>query len=373
MKTLLMSVSSLLLLGIAYASCSRTQEAASFHTGTEDLTSIELPQPLSWTDTTLQLYSSIQLIFEDSKGNLWFGTANRGICKFDGKQYTYFKEIDGPWKNNLILSIQEDSRGNIWIQSTEMLLCYNGTSFKHYPLENRMQTPEARRAQQQYSKEWNTAPKSIWFRAGADGQVVQIDGEHIRRLSIPKPNGNSPAGNSYNPYWVFSVLQDSQDQVWLGTLSGGLVQYSGKHFSYLGKEEIKNAIVSLFEDAEHNIWIGTEEGEVYVYNDEGLHNFSNAQHFKVTDEKGTPRAIWAITEDKAGNMWFGTEGSGAWKYDGNQFTNYNLDNGLPDLHILTINQDQNGTLWFGTARGAVVTLKGNSFHLENENYLSDGC
>jgi len=56
--------------------------------------------------------SIIRSILHDSKGNYWFGSDNDGICKYDGKYFTYFSTDNG-LSNNQIRTIQEDTQGHI--------------------------------------------------------------------------------------------------------------------------------------------------------------------------------------------------------------------------------------------------------------------
>lgn len=374
MKTLCILPFILSLLFLQTTACSRAQETTAPTGKTEVFMPAAPANPQSWTDTTLQLYTAVQLIFEDSRGNIWFGTQGKGVCKFDGTTYTYFREFDGWLRDSPILSIQEDKFNNIWIQNSAALFRYNGNTFTSFPLENRTETPEALRAQKHSSNNWKTAPGDLWFRAGANGQVVQLEDEAFNRLSIPKPANNSSAQTSYNPYWVFSLLQDSHQNLWLGTLSGGLIRYTGKQFAYLGKETQAAPIMSLMEDSKGNIWAGNTAGEVFLYNAGGLSNFSKAQQLIVANQNGRPGAVWTIEEDAQGNIWFGTEGGGAYRFDGQHLKQFSLEQGLSDTHILSIHQADNGTLWFGTARGGVYTFENETFHLQSLTPPSgEGC
>ena len=62
---------------------------------------------------------AIYSIYEDSKGNIWFGTSNLGIYLFDGEEISWMYEnhlIETPEGGNFgIRSIAEDQDGNYWI------------------------------------------------------------------------------------------------------------------------------------------------------------------------------------------------------------------------------------------------------------------
>ncbi|MFM9950048.1 MAG: two-component regulator propeller domain-containing protein [Saprospiraceae bacterium] len=63
-------------------------------------------------DTTL-VSQYIRSIFQDSKGNLWFGTIGEGVVRYDGKTLTYFSNPDG-FISNSVYAINEDKNGNLW-------------------------------------------------------------------------------------------------------------------------------------------------------------------------------------------------------------------------------------------------------------------
>ncbi|MEZ4903247.1 MAG: two-component regulator propeller domain-containing protein [Spirosomataceae bacterium] len=62
-------------------------------------------------DTTL-VSQYIRSIFQDSKGNLWFGTIAEGVVRYDEKTLTYFSNPDGFYSNS-VFAINEDE-GNMW-------------------------------------------------------------------------------------------------------------------------------------------------------------------------------------------------------------------------------------------------------------------
>ena len=70
---------------------------------------------ISKTDT-LKFTSGISSIFQDSKGNYWFGSLQEGVAVYNGKTFVYFNSKDG-LNDNQIHSIQEDNEGVIWFNT----------------------------------------------------------------------------------------------------------------------------------------------------------------------------------------------------------------------------------------------------------------
>ncbi len=321
-------------------------------------------------DSSFRYFSGIRVLFEDSKGNLWFGTEREGFCRFDGKWFTYFSAWE-EWQNEPVLSIREDQQGLLWIKTKNSLYRFNGYAFTTMPLQKCAPTKE----------DWQIHSGDLWFRAGADGEVYRFDGQRLSHLYIPRPEADSlPGKHPYNPYWVFSILKDKNETLWLGTLSGGVVRYDGHSFTYLNEQDLGFTVNCLFEDSRGSLWFGNNGGGIYRYNEQGLtnltarHGLSNETLLKtrkVANRAGTAARIFAIAEDASGNMWFGTIDAGLWKYDGKAFTNYTMEDGLPTDGILAICKDRNGLLWFGGRNGAVFTFDGQSFTVLAKNV--DGC
>ncbi|HVK48764.1 MAG TPA: two-component regulator propeller domain-containing protein, partial [Pseudobacter sp.] len=82
--------------------------------------------------------STIECIFQDSRGFLWFGTRD-GLNRYDGYQltvYRYDPKIPGSISDNFIKSIGEDSNKVLWVGTSNGLNRFNEesqqfTRFKH--------------------------------------------------------------------------------------------------------------------------------------------------------------------------------------------------------------------------------------------------
>lgn len=63
---------------------------------------------------------------EDSKGDMWFGTMNRGLVKFDraGSRFSSYTMKDG-LPNNFVYGLLEDARGNLWLSTNKGLSRFN--------------------------------------------------------------------------------------------------------------------------------------------------------------------------------------------------------------------------------------------------------
>src|SRR5258708_3883721 len=65
---------------------------------------------------------------QDKEGNLWFGTTDAGVYRYDGKTFTNFRTADG-MRSDVIFSIVEDKVGNIWFGTGSGISRYDGKTF----------------------------------------------------------------------------------------------------------------------------------------------------------------------------------------------------------------------------------------------------
>ncbi|MBK9402157.1 MAG: hypothetical protein IPN36_15360 [Bacteroidetes bacterium] len=79
-------------------------------------------------------------ILEDKQGNIWIGTFNGGVSKYDGKTYTNFTK-DGIIEGIETYNFCEDIKGNIWFSAEGYgVYRYDGANFTQFTTENGLTT-----------------------------------------------------------------------------------------------------------------------------------------------------------------------------------------------------------------------------------------
>ncbi|MEZ4986809.1 MAG: two-component regulator propeller domain-containing protein [Saprospiraceae bacterium] len=166
-----------------------------------------------------------------------------------------------------------------------------------------------------------------------------------------------------------AMVQDKSGDIWLATF-GGLFKYDGNSFTNILKE---GSFFSILKDSNGNLWFGAIGSGVYLYNGEFFQNFT-------TDDGLVNNEIVCIYEDKMGNIWLGANG-GVSRYDGKSFRNYVINGDtisedstgyvIPNLQrpineVNTIIEDKTGKLWLGT-RNKTFTYDGKSFTAVAQN------
>ena len=123
--------------------------------------------------------------------------------------------------------------------------------------------------------------------------------------------------------------------------------------------------LSHFEDGEWQSW-GHADGLGAKYEDvKSQIEFTNdpanysEHHARQKQEMGlqdvdvafNPNYIVSLLVDSNDVVWAGTWGGGLSRFDGESWTVYTVDDGLPGNHVFMLHEDEQGALWIGTNNG----------------------
>ncbi|HEY5970247.1 MAG TPA: two-component regulator propeller domain-containing protein [Chitinophagaceae bacterium] len=321
-------------------------------------------------DTTrLKYTSAVRSILEDSKGNIWFGSYNEGVCLLHNGKLQYFT-IENGLSDNQVRSIYEDKNGIIWFECGKGLSIYDGKKMTIYKERN-----------YDSINEWKLTGSDLWFKGDetvgynkleGDPGVYQYDGKNLYYRSFPiKPK--SGEGNSYSISTAF--VKSKNGMVWFGTY-GALIGHDGKQFKMYNDDSLglngtteSLHIRSIMEDSKGNLWIGNNSGGstiggigVLKYDGKEFIHFTKQHQLRKEDTKANSLdRVFSIGEDASGNIWFGTVESGVWRYDGNSVKNFTKKDGLDGDFIWIIYKSKTGELWFGGGPNGVYRFNGSSF------------
>jgi ligand-binding sensor domain-containing protein len=175
------------------------------------------------TDKPYSVYS----ILEDKDGNLWFGTEKMGVCRYDGKSFTWFTEKGLDY--GAVRGIFQDKAGNIWFGTNGGGVClYNGKSFINFSeekgLSKNLAKAELEDETQKLNRVWSVAEDNtgnIWFGTIDEG-VWRYDGKSMVNFTVKD-------GLASNEIWT--VCNGKSGNIWFGTNGEGVSRYDGKSFT----------------------------------------------------------------------------------------------------------------------------------------------
>ncbi|WP_298369488.1 two-component regulator propeller domain-containing protein [uncultured Lutibacter sp.] len=308
-------------------------------------------------------------LFIDNTGIVWIGTNGGGVNIFDpeSKQFNLVQKNSNPssLSNDNIRAIFEDSNGYLWIGTEggglNMLKKEDNDNYNKFTNLNKINRPFAITEIAQGNK------KLLLVGGQSSPGIFQID------ITQPRSFSENDLTRFFNGIpSVFSLLEDSNKNLWIGTYSGGVYRclIYGNNYEYKRDilshninqpNSIANDIIrDIFEDSKGDIWFGTGNGLSRLTKNEALKKnpeFINYKNKKNDSTSLSHNYVLTIFESSKGDIWIGTFGGGLNKLiassnpERDYFKNYSEKNGLPNNVIKGILEDDEGNLWLSTNKG----------------------
>ena len=273
----------------------------------------------------------IEHIAEDSEGYLWFATWDNGVSRFDGDEFQSFTRQDG-LVNNRVYFISHDSQKRLWFGTLHGVCWYDGANFHHLKDDG----IEGRAVQFIYEDREGR----IWY--GGHRTLGYYDGTVFHDL-IPLylQHYEQPPSPEW-PKQCRGITQDLEGHLWFGF--DYLIRYDGTSFHRYEEEEgVPQCHTSYAVGQEHTgkVWFGQRgHNELQCYAD------GTFQPVQV--DFGAP--LRKIQSDREGRMWFSTS-RGVLYQDGDGFSRFTPDDGLPHPAVKAVLQDREHQYWFATWGG----------------------
>jgi len=250
---------------------------------------------------------------QDQQGNLWFGTTNGGVSRFDGQSWKTFTTEDGlADSRGRVLFV--DSKDNLWVGTSNGLCRFDGQSWETFTTKDGMVSNYTWSIMEDHSGQ-------VWF--GHPGGVTRYDGTVFHSFEAYDFTGDR----------VFAIFQDRDGNMWFGTQRSGVVRFNGTTCTVLNTSDglaHNNVSGAIPQDREGTIWFATAGGGISRYNGQSFTNF--------TEKDGLVHdTVWAMIKDPNGDLWFATSG-GISQYNGQGFRNFTKENGLT-------RKETSGLLW----------------------------
>ena len=324
--------------------------------------------------------NDVRSLFEDSNGILWIGTHGGGLNRYHPKQgFVYFTHQDTDphsLSNNAVRSIYEDKQGILWL----------GTFGNGIDRMDR-QTQNFGHYRHQSSDPDSLSDNLVWTILKDHQQTLWVGTDNgLNRLddSSPQPSHQSgfvsfkhqpsdPNSLSHNSVWA--VKQDSRNNLWVGTMGGGLNRYNPdtggfvrfKHQPSNPNSLSNDNVMAIFSDNRGRLWITTRGGGLNLY-DTQSENFRHFRHLDSDPNSLSSDDTTTAFQDSSGTLWVGTFNDGLNQFDeqNNRFITYKNQTTEPysisDNSVLCIFEDSKGILWICTQMGL------NRFNARTKNF-----
>ena len=297
------------------------------------------------SNNAVQIGKWVTSVFEDSKGNLWLGTLEKGIAKYDGNRLRYYTKKDG-LPSNRVTSVKEDSNGVLWYNTDEGIAKYENGKFTTYRIEKNNWKSNL------ISQFFIDSKEGVWI--GTWNGVYRFDGENFNPFVIPYPQIETTI-NEDTKNLITEIKEDSDGNLWFARDGFGACKYDGKSFMHILKKDglHSNNVTEIEFDSKGNIWFATRVAEKDNPDPEkrigkgGLNRMTNGKIISFPSIKGLNNGdVYEIYIDKSDYLWISTVDNGVYRFDGESFKNYNVP-----IPITNIMKDNKGNLWLAGAGG----------------------
>ncbi|MBK9386948.1 MAG: hypothetical protein IPN34_19205 [Planctomycetes bacterium] len=160
--------------------------------------------------------------YRDRQGNLWFGTASLGACRYDGRSAAWIHEQDLGFdlgnRSFGVRAIAEDRDGKFWLTHT-----------RHR------------------------------YTVDPSGEAQQSRGglRYARERGLP--HGVERGAEDYS--YVMSMLRDEGGDLWMATYGAGVWRFDGERLTHYPVEVggVPITVFSIYRDRGGDLWLGTHE------------------------------------------------------------------------------------------------------------------
>ncbi len=336
--------------------------------------------------------SKFTFLYQDRSGNYWLAfddVLDGYVVRFREGKADIFSSKDG-LPGGIINTVFEDSTGNLWFGSKDSggLSIYKNGKFRHFTRKDGLSSDG-------FNGFAEDGEGGIWA-ATADGGLMRFSRRII--TSYSSKEGLSGKG-------VYPLFEDQKGTVWIGdwgnpkglhkfengvfgTISGGALYTSlfedragilwVGSYNQIGKIENgrysveftlpEKATSAISEDSQGRLWFGSGDGlrrmrstvfaqrkpKSLLPDSEQLFDYFSGKNGLPADD------VKVLHFDQNETLWIGTTG-GLAKFENEQITAFTEKDGLSGNHIRSIYEDRDGVLWFGTFDNGLTRLKDGKF------------
>jgi len=180
-------------------------------------------------------------IYKDSQGNIWFGTGTLGVCRYEGKAFTWISE--NGLGESPVRSIIEDKNGNFWFG--------------------------------------NSGQAVYRYDARQNDSVGQ--GKNLIDFRKEKGIGNLKDREEDTPVSYMSITEDNNGELWIATYEAGVWRYNPSASLRAGSKNVTHypikdgdenvMLFSIYKDNQGNLWLGTHTAGAYKFNGKTFEKF----------------------------------------------------------------------------------------------------
>lgn len=304
-----------------------------------------------WKNQQLTMISGSQgrigfSIIERANGEVWFAHGplsdqNGGVCRVSGQQAQCFGPRDGiPVTSAAVLG--EDPSGNLWFGDERKAVQWNGSSVRIF-------APSALKGNQADGLRGVVAAPdgSVWLGFNTKGPGIGLErvvGDGLKPFVTHELDSSTLE--------VTTLLLDSHNSLWVGTISQGIFRIHGAVVDHYGSADglSSDYVLQLFEDREGDVWAATSRG---------IDCFRDLRVTSYTRREGLPsEEIDSVLASRDGTIWAGGP-AGLSSIRGRTVTSIQPPRtGKRATQVTSLLEDHSGRIWVGLENSLYVYDRG---------------
>lgn len=294
----------------------------------------------SKSDETTLCDNTLRRLYLDPAGRMWIGSYKNGLSLYV-TSLSNLKNID----LGDINCITEDSLGNYWLGTNDRgILCYNPKTGEQllYGKANSGLASDA------VISSVTSRDGSMWFGTYNGGLVHYRDGRFTTYMATGQPN--SLGSNN-----VWGLTEDYWGNIWIGTLGAGIQRLNPKTSVFTtwntNNSKLKSNYISSMRWIRKG-WLMAGTSDFYTLVHPHTGKMVNVTIPAVQGQSAAMAATTAVLEDSRGLIWHGSS-AGACVIDPATRRQWMFDmkNGLYSSSVMAIEEDLYHTMWVVTDHG----------------------
>ena len=280
-------------------------------------------------------------------GELWVGTADAGVNRFDPIAMTVERL---PLRSQAgVNALRSDEITSLAVIAQQFLLVGTRKGLDIVHLQSgKIQSASGIPEGTQINRIFKDSDESVWA-SSESGELFQLD----------------PKVSKFQLLWkaevpISAIAAAPGEEIWIGTMGQGLLRLNLEMTQATPTSLESRDITSVDTDTNGNLWVGTTDGLAHL--DRGAFVFDDYRNDPLDSNSLSNNHVACLFESRAKVLWVGTSGGGASRFKLNRswFPQYRsnpekpLPQRLPHDSIWSMAPANAKNLWIGTESGLTL-------------------